>query len=454
MAPYSQRLTQWFDSLQRVARWKILVAVAILGSLLIISRQPEVVFHPRFWAEDGTFWYADAWNIGWTAIFRPHTGYLQTISRLTALVAVQFPLYWGPTIFVIVAWAAQLAPLLYWFSKRFDRLVPRWTARLFIGFLYVGLPNSYEVNMNLTNAQWHLALVSFLIIFADAPVRRWAQVRDLVVLAVAGLSGPFSILLWPVAAWYWYKTRSSWGTRTVGVLTMTALTQGFLLLFNIASGRPHPPLGASIVSLSRIIGGQVGMGSLLSIRGYAILQLPFMEVQRRVRQASGISLPSWVLTVNVWHDPVVPVITTVLMILCAWISFRKAPSLLRSFLGYVLIVFAASLATPANGTSSPQWPLMAHVGTGDRYYFLPILAWLILLVSAAYAPSVAKLFRTIPKSLIILAICVGVPFGWVYPARSPVPWVPYVRQITNTPRGTVVVVPIDPHGWSMRLRAR
>ena len=36
----------------------------LLGVLLVILRRPDAVTYPQFWAEDGSSWFADAYNSG------------------------------------------------------------------------------------------------------------------------------------------------------------------------------------------------------------------------------------------------------------------------------------------------------------------------------------------------------------------------------------------------------
>lgn len=133
---------------------------------LIVARRPDALFHPQFWAEDGPIWYQDAYNDGVWALLHPHTGYLQTLSRLTALVAVQFPLAWGPTIYAVVALYFQVLPAFVLLSAHLDQDIQSWAGRLALAYFYALVPNSYEWNMNVTNAQWHLALAAFLMIIS------------------------------------------------------------------------------------------------------------------------------------------------------------------------------------------------------------------------------------------------------------------------------------------------
>lgn len=55
----------------------------------------------------------------------------------------------------------------------------------------LNIPNSWEIHVNLTNAQWHLGLLGFFIVVSRRPSGAAEWMFDLLLLALAGLSGPF-----------------------------------------------------------------------------------------------------------------------------------------------------------------------------------------------------------------------------------------------------------------------
>src|SRR5260370_38241387 len=61
------------------------VGVFLVAVLVVISRRPDAVMNPQFWAEDGALWYAQAHNLGWwSVLFQPETGYFLSLPRLTS----------------------------------------------------------------------------------------------------------------------------------------------------------------------------------------------------------------------------------------------------------------------------------------------------------------------------------------------------------------------------------
>src|SRR5690606_38118115 len=161
--------------------------------------RPDALTNPQFWAEDGRLWFAAAHNRGpLVALLEPAAGYFQTFSRLTAAAGVAVGLRAAPLVFNVAAIVGQALPPLYLLSSRLAGAIPDWRLRALAALILIGLPNSFEVQSNVTNVQTHLAILGFLIVVADAPRRRAWAACDLLLLIVGGLSGPTYVFLVPV----------------------------------------------------------------------------------------------------------------------------------------------------------------------------------------------------------------------------------------------------------------
>ncbi|NET62611.1 MAG: hypothetical protein F6K47_42925 [Symploca sp. SIO2E6] len=147
--------------------WKLRCLILFIAVAIVVSRRPDVVFNAQFYAEDGRVWYADAYNLGAIpSLFLPYAGYLTTIQRLGGAVSQIFPFLWAPLVFNLIAIIIQILPAILITSSRFSVLIPNRYSRLFLAFLYLALPNSIEIHANLTNTQWHLAIVAYLVVAA------------------------------------------------------------------------------------------------------------------------------------------------------------------------------------------------------------------------------------------------------------------------------------------------
>src|SRR5437773_5713484 len=178
---------------------------------IVVSRRPDAVSNPQFWAEDGKFWFADAYNTGGVGPFlQPYYGYLHLVPRLTALVSQALLLRRGPLLFNLVAIVIEILPVQLLVSSRPSGLGGVST-RMLLAFLCLSLPHTSETHSNITNAQWYLALLAFLVL-VSAPARTWGwRSFDILAVVSSSLSGPFAFMLAPVAALVWWKRRGQIG---------------------------------------------------------------------------------------------------------------------------------------------------------------------------------------------------------------------------------------------------
>jgi hypothetical protein len=234
----------------------------IFFSILILLRRPDAIFHAQFWAEDGCIWYKEAYLFGTHCLLMPHSAYLQTISRIGAIFSLSFPLLYAPLIFNLIAFVAQVSPIAIFLSKRFDNIVPNIKLRLFISLFYVAIFNS-EINMTLTCAQWHLALLLFLLVVVPEPKRLYVKILDYIALVISGLSGPFSIFLCPIALFELYREKARGKKLKTFVVCLMASIQVFFIIKDGGATRNHDPLGANAESFIQILGNHIFAGGVL-----------------------------------------------------------------------------------------------------------------------------------------------------------------------------------------------
>jgi len=147
------------------------------------------------WAEDGEAFYPQVFQFGISSLIQPYAGYLHLFPRVFAAIAstVSAPLI--PYVF-FAGWLCAIF-VLYWTATK-AMAGRRYAAALGFAIPLIALlqPHSGETFLSLTNAQWWLG--SALAIIASMP---WAfSNRAMPLAAVLSLTGPFSILVLPVAA--------------------------------------------------------------------------------------------------------------------------------------------------------------------------------------------------------------------------------------------------------------
>lgn len=405
------------------------VTLALIA--VVVSRRPDTVLHPQFWAEDGTFWFAAAYNDGpLVTLQTPAGGYFQSFSRLTAALSLLFGLRWAPLTFGLAAILVQILAPLYLLSSRLAVSIPDLRLRALLALLILGVPNSFEVQSNVTNAQTHLAVLGFLIVVADEAEGWPARIFDVLGLVLAGLSGPTCLMLVPVAAIAYLRERRSGRRKLILVVTTAlALAQGAAIVTTGPATRVATPLGASVLRLLALIGGQIFVAGTLGAKIYATV---FSILGEASITASTIGFAGLVFIGRIF------VLTT---------SFQ-----LRMALLFGTLVLSAALISPVVG-SPPRWRTLQMPNVGVRYYVIPIAAYLAALLWASCADPCPAL-RRVSRVGLLAVLLVGMPLDWRVDPRPDLGFEKHVAAFEAAPAGSLVRIPIPPAGWEMHLRKR
>ena len=142
--------------------------------LLVFTHRPADLLHPVFYAEDGVLWYADAYNLHWArALFIPNASYLQLLPLIAVGPALWLPLRWAPLFLNLLGASLQVLPVLVLLSRRAETWGPL-PLRAVMAAIYLASPNTREININITHAQWHVAFLELLLALG-CTARGWFQ---------------------------------------------------------------------------------------------------------------------------------------------------------------------------------------------------------------------------------------------------------------------------------------
>ena len=175
----------------------VLAALALLATLILV-RMPQIAIAGRFWAEEGTVFFAHAWTMQpWQAIWAPYGGYLNLIAN-SAPVAARWllPLPFAPYLTIATGLLFQLMPPLLLLTAS-DAWLRPWPARAAAVLLLATLPCSEEIWLQTLHCQFELALCCGIILALDTIGGRVGWLR-LGLLGLAPLCGPVAIALTPL----------------------------------------------------------------------------------------------------------------------------------------------------------------------------------------------------------------------------------------------------------------
>jgi hypothetical protein len=410
--------------IERVKCMSFPAILCVLGPLffmMLFLRCPATLLRAEFWAEDGLIWYADAYAAGWHSLLLPQNGYLQTVSRLVALLAQLFPLAWAPSIFAGLALIIEILTAVFIVSARMSNVWPSIWGRVLFASIYVSIPNSFETHANLTNTQWHLAILGFCVLISAPAESRVGTAGDLAALALSGLSGPFCIFLVPIAIWQLRVDRSAAQLRRTGIVAVASIIQGGFLLATAGDTRSAAALGASVGTLAHIIVVQILLGALLGARAMS-----------RVSQ--------WTLL----KSDTVAMVIALGGLSCFAIALSRGPSVLRKAALFGGTLFAGALWKPQVSATQPQWTIMMNPGAGQRYYLIPMLVWIGALLALAADRNRALRY---PGMILIMASVTGIVADWSHPRFAPTGFATKAQEFALAPPGTRMELPLQPPGF-------
>ena len=415
-----------FDGYVKKHPRRIYAAIIIVAFILAVSRRPDVVFHPQFWAEDGEIWYANAYNHGIVStLFQTYAGYFALIHRLVADLSLALPLRLAPLFFNSVGIAIFLLPVMIINSSRFRKVIPNVYAAMLTSLIYIGMLNISEIYGNLANIQWPLALSAFLVLFLQASPRRIWQVCDVLILLAAGVSGPAVIFLIPIALYLWWKSKSFQSKLNLVVLVGTTLLQTLGLLVFSHYERIGQQHYNHFIDLLKIISGQIFVGS---VAGEKYIN-------------------------NFYNNNFA--MTLILVVGLALIAYAviKGPVWLKALNFFAVCMFFAALVSlhPTKGLN--PWDSLTYPTSGQRYWFVPISAWLGTLLWLALA-SRRKLIMGVSALILLFLVVFGWPHAWRIPPLFNFHFHAYADQFNAAPPGTKVSIPVNPLNtpqWNMVL---
>jgi len=413
------------------------VAIAVTAALLFL-RRPDAVLHAQFWAEDGVVWFADAYNFGaLKALLRARDGYLQTLPRLACAAALWVPLVHAPLVTNLIALVIEALPPLFLVSARMRNLGPLGL-RCALALLLLFVPDASEVHAAITDSEFQMAVLACLVIIAEVP-RSWAgRVFDVVVLALFSLTGPFCVLLFPVALTRTLaqslvrqsttsrapQSESRWHWVQLSLLAVGGLVQGLTVL-TTAGARLNTTLGASVAAFAQIVAGQVVLPLFVGHNPFD----PLTADSGKVALSCGLTLAAAVAFLY---------------------ALREGSMELRCFVVFAVLVLAAALAFPTIEPTRYQWEPFLVPGQGLRYWYLPRLALMATLVwlVGRQRPTATRLMAGALVCVMVFALVTH----WRYPSLPDFRFDSYVRVFEQLPSGATGQFRLNPGGpWIMTL---
>jgi hypothetical protein len=197
LARLAQRSLSCGGEKQSALLWDVIGATAVFLAIAL-WKAPDILRHPRFWAEEGTIFYVGfLGNSFIECILYVGHGSFQILSNVIVYLATQVPVALAPAVTTYLTLGLHLVVLTQIVSFARAYGLARSVA-LLLAAAWALLPQTYEVWLTSTNAQW-LAGVSVLLLFAmpSGWIERHRK-GALAACCIYALSGVPGILFAPV----------------------------------------------------------------------------------------------------------------------------------------------------------------------------------------------------------------------------------------------------------------
>lgn len=387
--------------------------LVMLGAILVVSgilyiRKPDSFSKPQFWAEDGTVFFAQAYHHGLDSHFEPYAGYYHEVPRLVASAALVGPYRWAPRIYNFSALAVMLGLVAIMFSSRLDLRFP------FVFALAVALVPFFrgEVYLNLTNVQWPLALLLLLTALQRPPKTAADGLLDGSIIVLAGLTGPFAVLVLPFFVLRWLRDRT-WGAFvTTGLAIAVTAIQIQSILQHPVYLAPHDEHTAR---------------SWIDLLGWKLSGNLFLG-----HEAPYAMNPMWLVVGG-----------GAVLVYLLWRLSRLAEG---RRLGLPMLYFGAAVLCLACFKFRHAANLLVPPAAATRYFFVPfvVVAWCLLILVIH-----DKRWFKVPAFLLLaLILRSSLISDFTSPPLRNFRWPKHAARIgvEEAPK-----IPINPPGWSIQL---
>lgn len=353
----------------------------LLFYALICTRAFHWLSNPQFFIEDGPEFYGPAFNYGLSTLTREYASYFHAVHRILALIALLFPLRYGPLVMELLALGVEAGTAALILSKRMAGQFASSNVRFSLAFFLIAHPYSDELFGNVAHAQWYLAVVSLAIVYAEPCKKTALRIVDSILITLNCLTGPYAPI---VAASAWIRTRTE--KRILPIAILTTLTA----VITVVEILNHPRTGLAKIHrfalLERMIANQVVSGPLLGLN--SIRRTPM----------------------TVYFDPQMSAIALFGALVIGF-GLRKSPPLIRAIAGLGVFSSMSSLISQAT------WFGLGNPGMGERYFFYLGMVF----VYCVYVLSATATFATVRWFFRWFLACSAwaILTNWVYDPPDP-----------------------------------
>src|SRR5208337_1020265 len=221
-----------FRSLSVDNSYLVLIVVWVLGMIEFVLRRPDMLIIAQPWAEDCSIFISQALFLGPAAFLRTYAGYYQLMPRLVTAVSIELSIRiannirLAPFFMNLADVAISSGCAVFFVSPRFSWVAPtKW--RALTALLVIGMPGVFEIYGAITNVQWWLVYLMFLLTCDFVTQHRRLGVWTFLVLIVSAASTPYGVLSAAIlVTCYGYEVRKErmiQSSHCLGILSLLSV---------------------------------------------------------------------------------------------------------------------------------------------------------------------------------------------------------------------------------------
>lgn len=180
----------------RSSSHKALIWTAAAIVVVLIARQPAVVFRAEFWAADGFNFFPESLELGVKSLTSLQGGHYSILPRAIAYLATYLPVVAIPYAYAIATLAAVALGLAWLTRDGFSWLIPQRNLRAALAIMLATVPGSPEALLNLANL--HIVITLFALILLLENVGEKLSRGNVLFLIILLLSAAESAILLPI----------------------------------------------------------------------------------------------------------------------------------------------------------------------------------------------------------------------------------------------------------------
>lgn len=220
---------------------KRIVALIIIFFCILFWRSPNLILQPRFWAEEGRYYYSSLQGHSFSAslslIVRGNFQFLTNcISFFATLVPAKYAAYVSTYLSLLLAGIFIGLVGLLSAQRKWPLLLS-----VIVIVIFALLPQGYEIYLTATNVQWILSVCLLIISLLDS--KYWSGINKAsayIFFLISGLTGVSSVMLAPIFLFQGFILRSKFYNWCGLILAFCAMLHIVIILQHSHEGRIFP----------------------------------------------------------------------------------------------------------------------------------------------------------------------------------------------------------------------